>query len=243
MIAHVKPLGSLLCGALLACAPMITQSQPKDGLAHNQEMARVQLQAMANQHIDSARTAVAVLEKDPLMTEALRWSKGVFILPSYRRAALAIGASGGTGVLLRKRENGSWSAPAFFKLGTLGIGLQAGVEAGPFVFVLLNDKAMQQFLQRNSFSVSADAGLTVRNWKKVARGTVGKGDVIAWSSAKGIFADVAAVSVDDIRYDEQLTDAYYHRTLSAGDVLEDRVSNDQAQGLQQALAAASAPDR
>ena len=237
MIADMKPVGILLCGALLAL------SQPKDGLASDQEVARVQLQAMANQHIDSARTAVTVLEKDPLMTEALRWSKGVFILPSYRRAALAIGASGGTGVLLRKRDDGSWSAPAFFKLGTLGVGLQAGVEAGPLVFVLLNDRAMQQFLQRSSFSVSADAGLTVRNWKKGVRGTVGKGDVIAWSSAKGIFADAVAVSVDDIGYDEQLTDAYYHRTLSASDVLADRVSNDQAQGLQQALAAASAPGR
>ena len=237
MIADMKPVGILLCGALLAL------SQPKDGLASDQEVARVQLQAMANQHIDSARTAVTVLEKDPLMTEALRWSKGVFILPAYRRAALAIGASGGTGVLLRKRDDGSWSAPAFFKLGTLGVGLQAGVEAGPLVFVLLNDRAMQQFLQRSSFSVSADAGLTVRNWKKGVRGTVGKGDVIAWSSAKGIFADAVAVSVDDIGYDEQLTDAYYHRTLSASDVLADRVSNDQAQGLQQALAAASAPGR
>lgn len=243
MIAHMKPLGSLLCGTLLACAPMLALTQPKEGLASDQEIAKVQLQAMANQHVDNARTAVGLLEKDTLMTEALRWSKGVFILPSYRRAALAIGASGGTGVLLRKRENGSWSAPAFFKLGTLGIGLQAGVEAGPFVFVLLNDRAMQQFLQRSSFSVSADAGLTVRNWKKVARATVGKGDVIAWSSAKGLFADAVAVSVDDIRYDEQLTDAYYHHTLSASDVLADHVSNDQAQGLQQALATASAPDR
>lgn len=243
MIAHMKPLGSLLCGTLLACAPMLALTQPKEGLASDQEVAKVQLQAMANQHVDNARTAVALLEKDTLMTEALRWSKGVFILPSYRRAALAIGASGGTGVLLRKRENGSWSAPAFFKLGTLGIGLQAGVEAGPFVFVLLNDRAIQQFLQRSSFSVSADAGLTVRNWKKVARATVGKGDVIAWSSAKGLFADAVAVSVDDIRYDEQLTDAYYHRTLSASDMLADHVSNDQAQGLQQALATASAPDR
>lgn len=243
MIAYMKPLGSLLCGTLLTCVPTLALTQPKEGLASDQEIAKVQLQATANQHVDNARTAVALLEKDMLMTEALRWSKGVFILPSYRRAALAIGASGGTGVLLRKRDNGSWSAPAFFKLGTLGIGLQAGVEAGPFVFVLLNDRAMQQFLQRSSFSVSADAGLTVRNWKKVARGTVGKGDVIAWSSAKGIFADAVAVSVDDIRYDEQLTDAYYHRTLSAGDVLADHVSNDQAQGLQQALATASAPDR
>lgn len=243
MIAYIKPLGSLLCGTLLACVPMLALTQPKEGLASNQEIAKVQLQKTANQYVDNARTAVALLEKDTLMTEALRWSKGVFILPSYRRAALAIGASGGTGVLLRKRENGSWSAPAFFKLGTLGIGLQAGVETGPFVFVLLNDRAMQQFLQRSSFSVSADAGLTVRNWKKVARGTVGKGDVIAWSSAKGLFADAVAVSVDDISYDEQLTGAYYHHTLSAGDVLADRVSNDQAQGLQQALATASAPDR
>ena len=139
MIAHIKPLGSALCGILLACVPMLALTQPKDGLASDQEIARVQLQATANEHVDNARTAVALLEKDTLMTEALRWSKGVFILPSCRRATLAFGASGGTGVLLRKRKNGSWSAPAFFKLGT---GLQTGVEAGPFVSLSLNDCAM-----------------------------------------------------------------------------------------------------
>ncbi|MEG1327607.1 MAG: hypothetical protein RSD99_22095, partial [Janthinobacterium sp.] len=63
MIAYMKPLGSLLCGALLACVPAQARSQPKDGLASDQEMARVQLQAAANQHVDNARTAVSLLEK------------------------------------------------------------------------------------------------------------------------------------------------------------------------------------
>ena len=77
MIAHMKPLGSLLCGTLLACAPMLALTQPKEGLASDQEIAKVQLQAMANQHVDNARTAVALLEKDTLMAEARELVNGL----------------------------------------------------------------------------------------------------------------------------------------------------------------------
>jgi lipid-binding SYLF domain-containing protein len=243
MMIYIKPVGILLCGALLASSPAIVQSQEVDTRATELDRAAAQLEAAANRHVDEARTAIVILAKDPVMAEAIQWSTGIFILPSYRRAALAIGASGGTGVLLRKREDGKWSSPAFFTLGELSVGLQVGAVAGPFAFVLLNDKAIQRFTQRNNFSMGADTGLTVANWKRVARGSIGKGDVIAWSSARGIFADVAAVSVDDIRYDEKMTDAYYHRKLSANDVLSDHVSNNQAQGLQQALGAVSAPNK
>ncbi|PJC98225.1 hypothetical protein GQ37_014320 [Janthinobacterium sp. BJB1] len=148
-----------------------------------------------------------------------------------------------TGVLLRKRDNGKWSSPAFFTLGELSVGLQVGTVVGPFAFVLLNDKAIQRFTQRINFSVGADPGLAVANWTRVARGSIGNGNVIAWSSARAIFTDVAAVSVDDIRYDEKMTDADYHRKLSANDVLSDHVSDNQVQGLQQALGPVSAPNK
>jgi hypothetical protein len=52
--------------------------------------------------------------------------------------------------------------------------------------VLVNAKAVASFRNKNNFSLSADAGLTVVDWNKYAQGTVGKSDVVAWSGTKGL---------------------------------------------------------
>ena len=106
--------------------------------------------------------------------------------------------------------------------------------------VLNNDKAVNRFMQRNNFSLSADSGITVVNWAKVAEGSTGPGDVVAWSGTKGLFGDVVTVGLNDIRLNENLTNAYYNRMLSAKDVITGKVKNPQADALRQELASISA---
>ncbi len=193
----------------------------------------------AVQRVGDALAVVRQLEAEPRMKQLLQRAKGVLIVPSYGRAALAVGAHGGGGLLLVRRADGSWSGPAFYDLGGLTVGLQAGVEGGPVALVLNNDKAVNEFMQKNNFALSAEAGITVVNWSKLAQGTAGTGDVVAWSGTKGLFGDLLAVGVSDIRFNQSLTNAYYGRTLSPKDVADGGVANTQSQPLQQALATAS----
>lgn len=74
--------------------------------------------------------------------------------------------------------------------------------------VLNNDKAINAVMKENNPSLNAAAGLTVVNWRKMAQGTVGIGDVVAWSGTKGLFGDVVAVGRSNIRFNQQLTDAF-----------------------------------
>lgn len=193
-------------------------------------------EAAATKHVNDAVAVVRRMDSDPRMKTVLQQAKGVFIVPTYGRAALGVGASGGAGVLLVKREDGSWSDPAFYNIGALSVGAQAGAEGGPIAMVLNNDKAVNEFLKKNNFSLSADAGLTVVNWAKMAQGSVGTGDVVAWAGTKGLFGNVVTVGLNDIRFNQNATNAYYHQTVAARDVISGKFKNPQADSLKQALA-------
>lgn len=196
-------------------------------------------EANATKHVSDAVAVVRRMESTPGMNHLLQQAKGVLIVPTYARAALGVGGSGGSAVLLVKKEDGSWSDPAFYNVGGISVGAQAGAEGGPIAMVLNNDKAVDSFMQKNNFSLSADAGLTVVNWTKIAQGSVGTGDVVAWAGTKGLFGNVASIGVSDIRFNQSETNAYYRQTLTAKEVISGKVSNPQADALKQALAASA----
>jgi len=193
----------------------------------------------AKRHVSEAVAVVRSIEKDQRMRSVLQQSKGVFIVPSYGRAALGVGASGGTGILLVRRPDGQWSHPVFYNTGGLNVGLQAGAEGGAMALVLMNDKAVTEFTKRNNFSMNAKTGLTILNWTRIAQGELGTGDVVAWSGAKGLFGDIVTIELNNIRFNQNLTNAYYQRSLSVSDVVEGKASNSQAEPLIEELAGAT----
>jgi lipid-binding SYLF domain-containing protein len=195
--------------------------------------------ASAIKHVDDAAAVVVRMKSEPGIGDLLQQAKGLYVVPSYGRAALGLGAAGGAGVFLVKRRDGTWSNPAFFNIGGVSIGLQAGAEGGPVAIILMNDKAVNSFRQKNNFNLSADAGLTVVNWNRQASGTAGNGDVVVWSGAKGLFGNVATLALNDIRFNQKATQAFYGKPVNVQDVLEGRASNPHADTLKQALAAGS----
>lgn len=194
----------------------------------------------AVKHVNDAVKVAQRMLEEPRMKELLQQAKGIFIVPTYGRAALGIGASGGAGVLLVKRADGLWSDPAFYNLGGISAGAQVGAEGGAISMVLNNEKAVNKFMQKNMFSLNAAAGLTLVNWSKIAQGTLGDGDVVVWAGTKGLYGNLVAVGVSDIRYNQNLTNAYYHQTVSVADAVAGKYTNPQADALKQTLAAGPA---
>jgi lipid-binding SYLF domain-containing protein len=216
------------------------QTEPAD--TARAKSSSVKLRTSAEQ-VTQALAVVQQLDDVPGMRQLLRQAKGVLIVPAYGRAALGVGAQGGAGMLLLRRADGGWSGPAFYNLGALSAGLQAGVDVGAVAMVLNNDRALAEFRKKNNFSLSAEAGLTVLNWSRMAQGSAGNGDVIAWSAGKGLFGELVAVSLNDIRYNQTMTEAYYGRSLSLDDIAANAAVNVQAAPLRQALARLSSTAR
>lgn len=188
----------------------------------------------ANEHINKSLEVLRQMQATPNMAELLSRSKGVFIVPDYGRAALGVGVRGGAGVLLTRIGN-TWSNPAFYNMGGVSVGLQAGAEAGAVAFVLNDQKAMNSFMQNNKFSLNAGAGLTLVDYSRKGMGTAGWGNITVWSDTEGLFAGVD-LSITDVDYDEEETAAYYRREVAARDVLTGNVVNPNAAVLSKALA-------
>lgn len=191
----------------------------------------------AQELVQEAEQVVAQMKRDPQLLGLLEQAQGVLIVPEFGKAAAVVGASGGQGVLLVRSQN-AWSGPAFYDIGSISVGAQAGGAAGSIAMLLMNDRAIDSFKKnKNNFSLDAQAGLTVVDYSEAAQATAGESDVVLWSDTQGLFAG-ASVAVKDIRRDDDENEAYYDRQTTPQQIVAGSVKNPHADDLRKAL-----PDR
>ena len=165
-------------------------------------------------------------------------ARGIVVLPSVIKGGFMLGGEGGNGVLLVKRDDGSWSPPAFYILGAASFGIQMGLQDTEIILVLRSDNAVQAILDHQG-KLGADAGLTV--------GTIGQGaevstttnigvDVLAFANSKiGLFGG-AALEGAVLARRVDLNEAYYGKGATPRGILyEGQYQNPQADGLRAAL--------
>jgi lipid-binding SYLF domain-containing protein len=155
--------------------------------------------------------------------DLIQKAQGVLIVPGLLKGAFIVGASGGSGVLLvRDKEKGNWSEPAFYTIGGASIGLQIGGQSSEVILLAMTDRGVRSFLG-NSVKLGGDVG--------IAAGPVGMGvsaatanlsvDILSFSRSKGLFGgislDGAVVAVRD-----GLNSAYYGKTVSPAEILISR---------------------
>jgi len=173
----------------------------------------------AHNRVNRAVGVINQMSSQPATAALLRDAKAVLVVLDYAKAAFILGEQGGSGVLLTQHD-GQWSDPSFYDVGGVSIGAQAGVEAGPVVYVLMTPRAVRQFEQRHGRStLSADAGLvairfsTDTNLAASAAGTsivsaFPTADVLVWTGTAGLFGGVALDS-SHVVADPQLDRAYH----------------------------------
>ncbi len=196
----------------------------------------------ARQLVERARLTFESFVADPYLGENLRTlvnkARGVLIYPQVLRGAFIIGVSGGSGVLLvRDLASGKWGGPAFYTIGEVSFGLQAGGDASEVVLVALTDRGVSALLA-TSGKLGANAS--------IALGPVGAGlsgatanlsvDIVSYSRNKGLYAGLSLEGAV-VMVREALNTAYYGKEVTPAQILIQReVSNPQAAGLIEAIA-------
>jgi lipid-binding SYLF domain-containing protein len=192
------------------------------------------------QLIDKAKLTAEAFAADPQQKEIREWvksSKGVFIVPQLLRGALVFGGIGGGGILLiRDEKSGEWSQPAFYNIGAVSFGLQAGGDASELIFIVRTQKGLEEFY-RSDFKLGADVGVSL--------GPVGtsnsvqgiSGDLLSFGRSKGAFIgmalDGAMIAVSD---DSNST--YYGKNVRPTEILlKKTVSNPESTDLRNTVAA------
>ena len=243
---HHPTLRTAVTGALttlalgLAALPAAAQTSPA-AARHDSASAGYRTKTAtdertnAEHHVAQALDAVRKMESDSHIKSLLSQSKGVFVVPDYGRASLVVGGQGGAGVLLT-HVNGKWAGPAFYNIGGVSIGAQAGVTGGRIAMILMDQKALDSFGKDNKFSLNADAGLTVVDASARGHATAGRGDIVMWSDTAGLAGNLS-VSVTDVNYDAGETQAYFGRSIAPNAVVSGDVTSPKARDLLDALPA------
>jgi lipid-binding SYLF domain-containing protein len=219
--------------------PQSSADKAKSPMTNNQnagaQSARSDMKD-ASQQLKQAAKVVKQMERDAKMKDVLQQAQGIFIVPDYKRAVSA-GAGSADGVMVVK-ENGDWSNPVFYQIGA-DKEEQPGVTADAIVMILNNDKAVDRFMQDNSWRLDDKSGLTVANWSEKAVSATPKNDVIVWADKKDALGD-KPFNVSDIKYDDRATAAFYGKQVAQQDVFGDGVkAPPQVAELKQALPGAS----
>jgi lipid-binding SYLF domain-containing protein len=153
----------------------------------------------ANREAETIQKSLTVLTEVQAMPDLqvpdwlLQRAEGIAILPEVVKAGAIVGGSGGTGVLLVKHPDGSWSNPLFIGLGAGSFGWQFGVQAADVVLV---------FTTRKSIEGITDGKITLGGDASAVAGPVGRSasaatsvtfdaEIYSYSRAKGLFAGVS----------------------------------------------------
>jgi lipid-binding SYLF domain-containing protein len=123
----------------------------------------------------------------------LQRAYAVAVIPSVIKVGLGIGGRRGKGVMVVRRDNGSWSNPIFVNLTGGSFGFQVGVQSTDVVLVFTSRKSIEGIVG-GKITLGADAS--------VAAGPVGRqssaatdigltAQVYSYSRASGLFAGVA----------------------------------------------------
>jgi len=160
-------------------------------------------------------------------------ARGIFIVPQMLRGGFIIGGSGGRGVLLAQdAATAKWSAPAFYSMGSVSLGFQAGADTSEIILLIMTDRGLNAMLSTD-YKIGADVA--------VAAGPIGASakaqtaDILAFGRSQGVYGGVsiegAAISpLDD--WNRQ----YYGKPVQVFDILiNQKWNNPQADPLRQML--------
>ena len=193
--------------------------------------------------VDKAKMSVESMAADEQIGQYvqrhMKNAKGVLVVPQMIKGAFMVGGEGGSGVMLVKGKDGTWSYPAFYTLGAISFGLQVGGSASEVLLLLMTDKGVNAIVDGNKIKLGADLGVAAGpvGGGAEAAVTLGSADVIVYSVSKGAYLGISLEgSVIEPR--ESLNKEYYGTEIGTkAIVIERKYSNPHANPLRAALAA------
>ena len=194
--------------------------------------------------VDKATTSFKSMIADPNMTwlrSHIKSAKGILIFPQFMKGAFIFGAEGGTGVLIaHDTRTDTWTYPAFYNMGSISFGFQAGAEVSEIILLVMTEKGLDALLS-TSFKLGADAS--------VAAGPVGAGakaqttDILAFARSNGLFGGISIEGAVITSWDAW-NQKYYGRDVRPVDIIIRRsVSNPGAEKLRRLVAESVAPEK
>lgn len=167
-------------------------------------------------------------------------AKAMVIIPRSLRGGFIFGGSGGNAVMVARNDDGSWSQPTFFTIGSFSFGLQAGMEASEIILLVMTQRGMEHLL---STTVKLGGDISI------AAGPIGAGakaqttDVLAFSRSRGLYGGISLEGAV-MKARHAWNHDYYNADVSPADIIyRQRAYNPSSAQLQNAVYALARRDQ
>ncbi|XP_006153596.1 SH3 domain-containing YSC84-like protein 1 isoform X2 [Tupaia chinensis] len=120
-------------------------------------------------------------------------AKGLAIL-SVIKAGFLVTARGGSGIVLARLPDGTWSAPSAIGIAGLGGGFEVGVEVSDLVIILNYDRAVEAFAKGGNLTLGGNFTVAVGPLGRNLEGDVAlrsPAAVFTYCKSRGLFAGVS----------------------------------------------------
>ncbi|KAJ4292561.1 hypothetical protein N0V90_009224 [Kalmusia sp. IMI 367209] len=171
---------------------------------------------------DGPKAKQKVLKKIP--TEVIKNAKGLAIFTTMRTGLWFSGA-GGSGILVGRTEDGTWSPPSGIMLHTAGLGFLAGIDIYDCVVVINTQQALDAFSKIRCTlggEISAVAGPVGMGGVLETEVHKRQAPVFNYMKSRGLYAGVQVDGTIIIeRTDEN--ERFYGERIGVGDILQGKI--------------------
>ena len=86
------------------------------------------------------------------------------------KVVMGVSVHGGSGIVIARLSDGTWSAPSAIGTYGLGLGIQFGLEVADYIFILQTQNALEHFRKGNNFTIGGNVGAAVAGVGREAYG-------------------------------------------------------------------------
>ncbi|NNE24398.1 MAG: lipid-binding SYLF domain-containing protein [Rhizobiales bacterium] len=240
LAARAALMGVLLNFAAVGIAPESFAADTEKSETDNQSDTNLEAASLnAGALVQDAEATLIDMMDRPRFAKVMKRAKGLIIFPSLLKAGYFVGGKSGSGVLVLKNEDGTWSYPAFYQITGGSFGLQIGVSVSQVAIVLMSDQAVDAAINGN-LKLGGELGVAIGP-AAVDAGIDTNYDMLTFTISNGLFAGVA-LDGSTITKTPKRNHAFYGPEVKTREILiAQTVMNPKANSLLTRLGAASSP--
>ncbi|GAA6027251.1 hypothetical protein JCM8097_002526 [Rhodosporidiobolus ruineniae] len=163
-----------------------------------------------------------VMRKIPV--KIMRQAKGIVVFSAMRNGIAPFGGAGGSGVIMAKLEDGTWSAPSFISPNNLTVGAMLGLDFYDCILILRTQEAVDSF-RTHKVTLGGEIAVAAGPYGHgiSAESGVDRQPVLSYVRTRGLYAGVEVVAQAFLsRFDENER-VYFWPGIIQGDILAGRV--------------------
>lgn len=174
-------------------------------------------------HMCGTNKAVSKSDKS-IPLDLLQNARGLVFL-TVVKAGMGLSVRGGSGLVIGKREDGSWTPPV--ALGIVGVGWGAiiGGDITNYMIVLNTERAVRIFAQKRSVNLGSELSVAIGPIGRTATANmnatavkIAPAPAYAYAHSKGLFAGISFES-SVVSCRPELNARFYGRQIDASDIL------------------------